>query len=444
MTRRIIKYTILLLALALTAGTACIGPPEEDCCDPWTIREGDGRREFVDVTHPPRWTPDGQHLVFTNGTNQYEWSWDLAVTAEIEELPAHGNSVNIINIHGSELNRISEGESIRGSNEADVSVDVFPEGGRVAFATARHVKFSSVGYHRNFKIEIAYESDPTRGGWDKYIITDHIRSGMDSSPKWSPDGERIAFSRHKVGIITISPTTSGDDPRIAYPPIDNIDKWPYFFRPGSVQWLSNRRIAFECAEINEGHPIREWSMLCAADIDSINLEVLHRIEPKENSSVMGPLALSPDGRNIAFVRTGPGQHPKNDLPSYNHLIVSEVGNKEERQIGPAARPGMGIAEVTNTEWSPDGTKILISATEDHEARHSHANGLVTILDVNGKLVGQMVDRGKYASWSPDGSMIATSEGWGATPARPRFNFLHIANADGTNVRPLLTTYIPED
>ena len=140
-----------------------------------------------------------------------------------------------------------------------------------------------------------------------------------------------------------------------------------------MQWMGEDRLAFECGETPENTTeFREWSMLCVVNVDGSALTVLHRAQSEQDTVILGPLALSPDRRRVAFVRSG-------GVDFRGHLMISELGETAEEDLGPVGREDRGPAEMGDLEWSPDGSRILESMVES-TAVHER-NTIVRVFDL---------------------------------------------------------------
>ena len=74
-------------------------------------------------------------------------------------------------------------------------------------------------------------------------------------------------------------------------------------------------------------------------------------------NIDAPLALSPDGLQIAFVRCYPGQHK-------DVIIVANVDGSDEREIAVRQHPDKFCFSAAS--WSPDGRLIAIGASRNNE------------------------------------------------------------------------------
>jgi len=93
------------------------------------------------------------------------------------------------------------------------------------------------------------------------------------------------------------------------------------------------------------------------------ISVLHRLFLSSGASqklvvnLDAPIALSPDGLQIAFVRCYPGQH--RDV-----LIVANVDGSDERELAVRAHPDKFCFSAAS--WSPDGKLIALGASRNNE------------------------------------------------------------------------------
>jgi Ca2+-binding RTX toxin-like protein len=175
-------------------------------------------------------------------------------------------------------------------------------------------------------------------------------------------------------VITVSPM-----PTTMRTPLTIEDaEWP--------SWsLHENELAYQ-APANAGHVPAESSIYVSA-ADGSNR--------KRVAAGLGPISWSPDGGQIAFVRSG--------------IIVAQADGSESRQV-------IAADFVHSLAWAPDGSKLLFVAGStlpaeievvavDGSDRHSLAPGLA----------------GLAATWSPDGLRVAFVSRYG----------IEVVNADGT-------------
>lgn len=203
------------------------------------------------------------------------------------------------------------------------------------------------------------------------------------SPRWSPDGTRIVYSRNfSIWVMNVDGTNkmqlaSGDSPvwspdgsKIAFLVGDG-------FTYGAIYLMnadgSNRRFLVSCSPYSE----IDWS---------------------------------PDGRQIAF---------------------SDYHGTDRENIYVINVDGTGQTAITNSvrdssypAWSPDGSKIAF-------ARHNGFNSTIYTMNADGSGPVQITNslaNDTYPSWSPDGMRLAFSSGPYNSPSN-----IYVMNADGTEI-----------
>ena len=144
--------------------------------------------------------------------------------------------------------------------------------------------------------------------------------------------------------------------------------------------------------------------------------------------------LSPDGRNVAFVQQ-PNHHPGSYGVSTMDLTTGRVAVLEAT-LSRDSRPIEGV------RWSPDGSKLVYSRTDDLGVlgRGGSPRTDLLIIDADGlnrhRLDLQGISAGA-PDWSPDGQTIAFASDIWRTDAEHESD-IYTIGADGTSMRRLST------
>jgi hypothetical protein len=113
-----------------------------------------------------------------------------------------------------------------------------------------------------------------------------------------------------------------------------------------------------------------------------------------------PIAFSPDGSRLLFVRQLPDQNT-------GELWVLVVASGATRRVSPAG--ALVFADdylAPSASWSPDGKRIAFAATD---ASGDTSQMRVYVVDANGGTPAVVTDPSSFsttAAWSPDGTWIA--------------------------------------
>ena len=178
---------------------------------------------------------------------------------------------------------------------------------------------------------------PDRGIYIKSVDGEELRwlTSRGTYPAWSPDGREIAFSRigENPGVFVISQLggaerkVSGSGTNVAWTPDaatllirdrENTQE-PFGIFAVSLKTLERRRVT------RPSIPIGDWKF-----------------------------AVSPDGRNLAFIRSG--------IPGLNDIYVISMAGGEPRRLTDWNAAMGGLA------WTPDGREIVYDIEEQAGTR----------------------------------------------------------------------------
>jgi Tol biopolymer transport system component len=211
-------------------------------------------------------------------------------------------------------------------------------------------------------------------GTEAKRLTDGIAT---SDPSWSPEGDRLAFTRHEVGGEFTQ--TSQDD--LVVMASDGSD----------MQQVTADRAA---------------------------------------QSSFRP-TWAPDGERIAFLRSN--AVASSSTTRYGDLFIIDVDGKVETRL---TRGKL----VSGPAWSPDGQSIAVAIGTRGNGVPTVPNTDVYVLNVAAGMLKQLTHTPTtYESapaWSPDGSQLAFAR-WKLQTAFDGKGAIYVMNADGSDERLLL-------
>ncbi len=244
---------------------------------------------------------------------------------------------------------------------------------------------------------------------------------------WSRDGSRLAFWSGVSGAHLIPDPTSGEwvlrvlDPRTG----DMTTAWKPAgsgtFEPnGPIQWSDDgRRIIANV--LADGFP--------GAVLVDLPAGSTSRVGPADMDEMLP--AWSPAGDRLAFVA---GQRFSSSWSLY--LADADGGHPVEQSLTfptgfqiaeHQGQPGMAMQTGFPLAWSPDGTRILVTATSDSGTTTTFvyrlSDGSLTAL------TPATVDP-SLSRWSPDGSSVAFL----SFDDQRQLSELYVIGADGSGLR----------
>jgi Tol biopolymer transport system component len=260
-------------------------------------------------------------------------------------------------------------------------------------------------------------------GTERRRITRRVHT---TNPAWSPDGQRIAFTRNEdVGEYT---TLSADDVFVMDADgrdLEQLTADRVGVHSGQPAWSPDgERIAFvRGASVPTALIVRPGSVFVMnADGSDTQRLTRGRLDARP--------AWSPDGREIAFSRS------KSFASSSRAIWVMDAGGVRLRKLTHTANSLDGAPA-----WSPDGARIAFVRL----TRESPISGKAALYVVNRDgshprelLRYQLFDFFYYGlTWSPDGKSIAFE----ASPNRACVA-ISVIDVETRNTRPLTSCAFP--
>ena len=321
---------------------------------------GENVRRLTDFGFNPAWSPDGSHLALSSQTfsghpffrKGYADLWTVDVTSGKKELVLKGE----LRAHG------REGDAMQPSWS--------PHGHRIAYWGLR----GQTGRRNIWTI-------PAEGG-PTVSVTDG--PATDWNPIWSPDGKYLYFGSDRSGSLNLwrvaidekSGKTLADPEPVTLP-----TTWAGLFTLSR----DGKHLAYSTREVR-GTISRVAFDPATQSVSGGRTTIL------DTSIAMVDLRVSPDGRRLAFRRSG-GSHEEIHLLKTDGTGLRRLTEDSYRNRGPS--------------FAPDGKRL---------AFYSNRSGQYELWTINldGSGLTQITENvgsgPEYPYWSPDGSRLAFHDG----------------------------------
>ena len=366
----------------------------------------------------------GGDLVKSWGDRSGAVAWSRGLSGH-EIVFSMGLEVYAVGADGRGLRMLSEAEG-EGGSAGTTALDVSPDGLQVVYTPCESLEGFS-GYEHELAVA-RVDGGPVRQ------LTENTH--FEKYPSWSPDGERIAFvsSGATPGVIyewndvhLYSMAADGTDVRrIAEGPL--VHETPRWSPDGE-------RIAYAIFEDRGlGQPPAIYiHVVGAGGGDSQRL----------TDAASGP-SWSPDGERIAYARVD-GDEVALYTIAADGTDARRLAEIDGWQPGPRhGEPDPSKAWIQKVSWSPEGSQILYLINNVDQGR---LYSEVHVVEAGGGLAKLTVDNPfpdsiEDAAWSPDGTRIALSGQFhgsaGSRSSAPTAQIVVLSvAADGTDLRVLV-------
>ena len=256
-------------------------------------------------------------------------------------------------------------------------------------------------------------------GSEKRRVTSRLET---TDPAWSPNGDRIAFTRNE----DIGESTTFTDDDVFVMDADGDD--PHQLTPEADGWMSGQptwspdgeQIVYMRGEsVHSAVPSRFGALFV---MKADGGEVGRLTEGPDTAPTW-----SPDGREIAFTR---GENLSSFTDANMDIYVVDSAGGAPRRLTRAA----DIFETTPA-WSPDGSQIAFARWTNQTQFDGKEAIYVMARDGSGERL--VLSHRHFAggpeslAWSPDGQTIAFE-----TSPTPECTAIHVVDVASARVRPL--------
>jgi TolB protein len=216
-----------------------------------------------------------------------------------------------------------------------------PDGSRIAFDSDR--TDPDLGDAKVINDVFTVRAD----GTDLVKLTDSI--GFAGDPGWSPDGQLITFDKAELGVFVASAVDGSGRRKLTWPGAGELDSSPRFSPTGTQIVFTRFRGGHF---LRNGRLVGDTSALFVVGVDGSGL---HRVTGWGNR--VGDADWSPDGKLLVFEQVGEYPGPTDIM-----TVRADGGSLAQVTSGvgiEGSGKGFKFEGFYDPVWSPDGAKILV-------------------------------------------------------------------------------------